>query len=70
MVLIHYIVFCNPTVLIDNNCLTCGTQLSLPASYNVIPATIPRAKKKKKKLGDSLASGVGTPITGASTPAR
>lgn len=63
-------VFCSPKVLIDNNCLTCGTQLSLPANYNVTPATIQRPKKKKKKLGDAGASGAGTPMTGASTPAR
>ncbi|KAE9968763.1 hypothetical protein EG328_007290 [Venturia inaequalis] len=60
-------IFCSPTVLIDSTCLTCGTQLSLPANYNVTPATIQRAKKKKKKLGDA---GVGTPMTGATTPAR
>ncbi|TID21373.1 putative ATP-citrate synthase subunit 2 [Venturia nashicola] len=63
-------IFCSPTVLIDTSCLTCGTQLSLPANYNVTPATIQRPKKKKKKLGDAGASGVGTPTAGVSTPAR
>ncbi|QDS74158.1 hypothetical protein FKW77_001546 [Venturia effusa] len=53
-------IFCSPTVLNDNSCLTCGNPLSLPANYNITPATIQRPKKKKKKLGETGAGGVGT----------
>jgi transcription initiation factor TFIIH subunit 3 len=66
--LIMQTVFCDPTVLPDNTCLTCGTSLTLPTNFNVKPAVIPKRKKKKKRPGETH-SGVSTPV-GNSTPAR
>lgn len=40
-------IFCEP--LADGVCLTCGTPLLLPREAGVVPAVLPRAKKKKKK---------------------
>jgi len=56
-------IFCEP--MADGVCLTCGTLLELPASYNVTPVVVPRRKKKKKRPG----SGIGTPMdAGTPTP--
>lgn len=60
-------IFCEP--LADGVCLTCGTHLVLPREAGVIPAVLPRAKKKKKKRVGG-AGGTDTPGTSsaAGTP--
>jgi transcription initiation factor TFIIH subunit 3 len=60
-------IFCDPAILPNQQCLTCGTALNLPVGWNVKPALIPR-RKKKKKVTDGVTSGAGTPASRAGTP--
>lgn len=62
-------VFCDPAILPNGQCLTCGTPLALPTGWNVKPALIP-PKKKKKKLAGGTGTGASTPAGGSGTPAR
>ncbi|KIW06543.1 uncharacterized protein PV09_02973 [Verruconis gallopava] len=62
-------IFCDPGILPNNQCLTCGTALNLPVGWDVKPALIPR-RKKKKKVTDGISSPAGTPAPGGSTPIR
>jgi transcription initiation factor TFIIH subunit 3 len=57
-------VFCQPPP--DNNCLTCGTALSL-SGHAAKPVVIPRKKKKKRKL-DGTMSAADSPTPGPDTP--
>lgn len=54
-------IFCEP--LADAVCLTCATSLVLPRDAGVVPAVLPRAKRKKKK--QRLAGA----LEGSATPA-
>ncbi|KAI4849978.1 transcription factor Tfb4 [Aureobasidium sp. EXF-8845] len=57
-------IFCQPPP--DNNCLTCGTALSL-SGHAAKPVVIPRKKKKKRKL-DGTISAADSPTPGPDTP--
>lgn len=60
-------IFCEP--LAGGVCLTCGSALAMPREAGLVPAVLPRAKRKKKKRAPGVA-GVDTPGTSsaAGTP--